>query len=125
MVYASTMCAINTFYTVDLTATGITATSATIGWSVASRRGSQEYVINYGTSQNSLNTESSTVTSDTSDSATDETYEVVLTSLTLDTTYYYQVVTTLVDFTLKSDITSFTTLESGIYSIVLCTSYLN
>ena len=113
----------------DLTATDITDTSATIGWSIARRRGTQEYVVHYGTDEDSLNTESSSVDSATSGSATDETYEVELTGLTLDTTYYYQVVASDEDFSLESDTASFTTQEIGtdlhitIY-LLTCESYL-
>ena len=97
----------------DLTASDIAGTSVTIGWTVANRRVSHEYVVHYGTSQDSLDMESSEVDSISSSPGTDESYEVDLTGLTPDTTYYYQVVTTLNGFTFESSIDTFETLEIG------------
>ena len=78
----------------------------------------QEYVVNYGTSEDSLDSQSATVQSVTDLSAVNRTYEVDLTGLTLGTTYYHQVVATSGDFTLESDTASFTTLELREYSYI-------
>ena len=70
-------------------------------------------MVHYGTSQDSLDMESSEVDSISSSPGTDKSYEVDLTRLTPDTTYYYQVVTTLKGFTFESSIDTFETLEIG------------
>ena len=105
------------FVAEDLTASDIAGTSVTIGWTVTNRRVSHEYMVNYGTSQDSLDMESSTE-STSSNPGTNESYEIDLTGLTPDTTYYYQVVTTTSEgFKFESDIETFTTLETGIVLI--------
>lgn len=77
----------------------------------------QSYVVNYGTSEDSLDSTSDTVQSVTDISTVNATYNVDLTDLDSGTTYYYQVVATLEDFTLESDIASFSTPELGILCI--------
>ena len=99
-------------------ATDIAGTSVTIGWTVANRRVSHEYVVHYGTSQDSLDETSSTVDSTSSSPGVNEAYEVELTGLTPDTTYYYQVETTLEGFSLESELGTFTTLELGRYNYI-------
>lgn len=89
------------------------SSSATISWKVESTSATQEYVVNYGTNEDSLNLTSATVQSVSDISAVNQTYEVDLTSLSLDTTYYYQVVATTRHFTLESDTASFTTSSLG------------
>lgn len=81
----------------------------------------QSYVVNYGTSEDSLNSTSATVQSVTNISTVNATYSVDLTDLNIGATYYYQVVATLEDFTLESDIASFTTPELGILRIFTLT----
>lgn len=105
----------------DLTATDITSTSATIGWRVERIIETQSYVVNYGTSEDSLNSTSATVQSVTDISTVNATYSVDLTDLNIAATYYYQVVATLEDFTLESDIASFSTPEDGILGIFTLT----
>lgn len=74
----------------------------------------QSYVVNYGTSEDSLNSASGTVQSVNDISTVNATYNVDLTDLSPGTTYYYQVVATLDEFTLESDTVSFNTPELGI-----------
>ena len=108
--------------TEDLSATNIAGTSVTIGWTVANRRISHEYVVYYGTSVDSLDETSSTVDSISSSPGTDESYDVSLTGLTPDTIYYYQVEATLEGFSFESEIDTFTTLEQGMHKI--CSRYI-
>ena len=82
-------------------------------------------MVHYGTSLDSLDMESSEVDSISSSPGTDESYEVDLTGLTPDTTYYYQVVTTLKGFTFESSIDTFETLEIGKSNIATFCPHFN
>ena len=101
------------FYAEDVTVSDITSTSATITWTVASLSQQQEYYVDYGTDEDSLDQRSGTVMSSDNTSLTDQNYTVSLSGLTLGTTYYIQVVATVGVYTLQSDISSFTTPEEG------------
>ena len=107
----------------DLTATEITGTSATIGWTVEYISVEQDYVVNYGTSEDNLDQTSDTVPSVTDTSLTNQEYSVSLTDLSAGTMYYYQVVATFESTTLESDTASFTTLELGTVNYTIIQSW--
>ena len=96
-----------------MTASEVTATTATISWVIAFIVEQQDFIVYYGTDENSLDLTSDIVTSSDDTSLTDQEYDVTLTGLTLGTTYYYQVVANYSNFRLESEIKDFTTLELG------------
>ena len=69
-----------------------------------------EFVVYYGTNEDSLNDTSDTVTA-SDDSVLD--YTVVVTNLSLGTTYYFKVMATYLDYTRESTVGDFTTNELG------------
>ena len=91
-----------------------------ITWTVASLSQQQEYYIDYGTDEDSLDQRSGTVMSSDDTSLTDQNYTVSLSGLTVGTTHYIQVVATFGVYTLKSDISSFTTNEIGNALLTSC-----
>ena len=103
-----------------MTVSDITSSSATITWTVASLSQQQEYYVDYGTDEDTLDQRSTTVTSSADTTLTDQDYTVSLSGLTLGTTYYIQVVATFGDFTLESDISSFTTSDIGNILLTSC-----
>ena len=98
----------------------VSGTSATISWSIACIVYEQlEFVVNYGTDDDSLDQTSETVFSSNGVILTRQNYEVTLTGLLSDATYYYQVVATVQNTTLESSISSFTTPQGGIMDMII------
>ena len=97
----------------------VNGTSATISWSIAYIYEQLQFVVNYGTDDDSLDQASETVFSSNGVILTRQNYEVTLTGLLSGATYYYQVVTTVQNTTLESSISSFTTPQRGIVLAVL------
>ena len=83
----------------------------------------QDYVVNYGSSEDNLDQTSDTVPSVTDTSLTNQEYSVSLTDLSAGTMYYYQVVATFESTTLESDTASFTTLELGTVNYTIIQSW--
>lgn len=99
-------------FTEDVTVTNITNTTAVVGWTVASISSEQQYYVEYGDDEDTLDETSDTITvSDVT--LTDQEYNVTLTGLTSGVLYYLKVTAEIGDITISSDTTSFTTLESG------------
>ena len=102
----------NTFFTEDVTITNITNTTAVVGWTVASISSEQQYYVEYGDDEDTLDQRSDTITvSDVT--LIDQEYDVTLTGLTSGVLYYLKVTAEIGDITISSDTTSFRTLESG------------
>ena len=94
----------------------VSGTSATISWSIACIYEQLEFVVNYGTDDDLLDQMSETVFSSNGVILTRQNYEVTLTGLLSDATYYYQVVATVQNTTLESSISSFATPQGGTYN---------
>ncbi len=77
----------------------------------------ETYVVNYGTDMNILNSTSEAVPSESDFEATDLTFSVLITGLTSNIVYYYQLVATNTFTSTSSDVMSFTTPEQGKYFI--------
>jgi len=107
-------------YAEDVTVSNITSFSATISWTVAYLVQQQQYYVDYGTDEDARDQRSGTVTSSDNTSLTNQNYTVSLSGLSLHTTYYIQVVATFGVYTLKSDISSFTTFEKGTITPACC-----
>ena len=75
-----------------------------------------EFIVYYGTDQESLSSTSNTVTA--SDDAVLD-YAVTLTGLNLGIAYYFKVVATYLDYTRESRVEDFTTNELGMLSIIV------
>ena len=80
----------------------------------------QQYYVDYGTDKDVLGQSSGTVLSSDDTSLTNQNYSVSLSGLSLNTTYYIQVVATFGIYTLKSDISSFTIPEGGTITSACC-----
>jgi len=79
---------------------------------VASISSEQQYYVEYGDDEDTLDQRSDTITvSDVT--LTDQEYNVTLTGLTSGVLYYLKVTAEIGDITISSDTTSFRTLESG------------
>ena len=87
---------------------------------MASLSQQQQYYVDYGTNEDVLGQSSGAVTSSDDTSLTNQNYSVSLSGLSLNTTYYIQVVATFGFSTLKSDISSFTTPEEGTITYACC-----
>ena len=94
----------------DASASDVGSSAAEISWEVSFVPDGLEFVVEYGTDQDSLTDTSDTVT--TSDDTVFD-YNVTLTGLSLGVTYYFKVVATYSDYTIESDIKEFTTNELG------------
>ncbi len=102
----------------DLNATNVQHDRATIQWTVPVIAYTNEtYVVNYGTDMNSLNSMSEAVSSGSDFEATDLTFSVLITDLTSNTVYYYQLVANNTFASNSSDVMSFTTPELSKYFI--------
>ena len=97
----------------------ITLNSTTIQWSVTLVTEEQQYTVLYGIDPSDLGNSSDPVSSGVGQELT---FEVLLNGLLQGTTYYVRVVAELGDYTIMSDVISFTTLEPGVYTY--CTPYV-
>lgn len=96
-------------------AVNITLNSTTILWVVTSLSEQQQYTVLYGTDPSALEMSTDPLASDnTMDS--DLMFQQNLNNLVQGTTYYVQVVATLGNFNLTSNVISFTTLEPGTFA---------
>ena len=77
----------------------------------------QEYYVDYGNDESTLDQRSQRIEGSANKTLTDYSYSISLSGLSLGTTYYYQVVTVLELFTLKSDVLSFIIKEQGIITL--------
>ena len=78
----------------------------------------QEYYVDYGNDEGTLDQRSQRIDGSTNTTLTDYSYSISLSGLSFGTTYYYQVVTVLELFTLKSDVLSFITKVQGIITLI-------
>ena len=76
-----------------------------------------DYGIDYGNDEGTLDQRSQRIDGSTNTTLTDYSYSISLSGLSFGTTYYYQVVTVLELFTLKSDVLSFITKVQGIITL--------
>ena len=104
----------------NVTVSNITSFSAIITWTVASLSQQQQYYVDYGTDEEVLGQSSGAVMSSDDTSLTNQNYSVSLSGLSLNTTYYIQVVATFGVYILKSGISSFTTPEEGTITPACC-----
>ncbi len=104
----------------DLTATNIQYDRATIQWTVPVIAYTPEtYVVNYGNDVNTLNNTSEAVSSGSDFEATDLTFSVLITGLTSNIVYYYQLVATNTFASTSSAVMNFTTLEQSKFMLML------
>lgn len=102
-------------HTDNVTASDVGTSTTEVSWVVSYIPEQLEFTVYYGTDEDSLDSISDTVTSSYDDtSLTNQEYSVVLTGLSLGTTYYFKVEATYSDFTIESDVEDFTTYELGI-----------
>ena len=105
----------------DITVTEITDASANVAWTISSVSSQQVYYLEYGEDSNDLDQMTYSTQSSSDTTLTDESYDIYLTDLTNETTYYIQVVQIIGDVIILSDVFSFTTLapaDPGKYRIV-------
>ena len=97
----------------DLQLAAITNESATVMWTIPFVSTQQEYIVLYGTSEDTIVTAAGVVSGDNDTTLVNTTYTLEITGLERATTYYVQVVSTFSIYTLYSNIVEFTTQESG------------
>ena len=73
--------------------------------------------MDYGNDEGTLDQRSHRIEGSTNTTLTDYSYNISLSGLSVGTNYYYQVVTVLKLFTLKSDVLSFITKVQGIITL--------
>ena len=101
-----------------MTILNINLTSATVQWVVDIIDGPQSYHVQFGTDETNMNNTISLGSIINSDGVAQQIYQVTLINLDQGTTYYVQVISTFENYTLTSDIVSFTTLEPGTQTII-------
>ena len=99
--------------TEDISVSQITETSANVAWTIASVSSQQEYSLKYGEDSDNLDQTTAVIQGDSDTTLTDQSYDIDLTDLTRDTTYYVQVLQTIGDITISSDVVSFDTLPAA------------
>ena len=97
--------------TEDITISGITDTSAKIGWRIASLLIQQHYSLEYGLESDNLDHTTDTISSASDITLTDQYYSIQLIGLTRQTTYYVRVRQSVGEnvITISSDVVNFTT----------------
>ena len=98
------------YLTDGLTASNIEMTTADITWTISYVPVQLDFIVYYGTAQDSLDDTSDTVTT-TDDTTLD--YSVTITGLSAGYTYYYKVVASNTDYSIESDVGELTTEETG------------
>lgn len=102
----------------DVTVSNLTENSASLSWTVPSVTEPQKYYLWYGTSQNYFNFTTDRIQGNRNISLVNLTYSISLHNLDRGTAYYVVVVAEFETIILYSNITTFTTIEPGMYKVV-------
>ena len=99
---------------VQVMATNVAATSATVVWNIpAIIYTAESYSVQYGVEENMLDQSTNSISSGSDTTIVDQTYNITLQNLHPDYTYYYQVTAVNTLFSTSTEVFSFQTPEAG------------